>query len=95
MIRYLKEKHSPGWTCRMPISNLCLCPGKDLGNADALSRLSCSVVPKSAPKPAEVILVMKRMDLSPITSKEIAKETHSDHILSSVYHFVMTGWPEH
>ena len=37
---------------------------------------------------------MKRMDLSPITSKEIAKETHLDHILSRVYHFMMTGWPE-
>ena len=69
-------------------------PGKDLGNADALSRLPRSVVPKLAPEPAEVILVMKRMDLSPITSKEIAKETHSDHILSRVYHFVLTGWPE-
>ena len=50
-------------------------PRKRSRKCRPLSRLPRSVVPKSASEPVEVMLEMKRMDLSPITSKEIVKET--------------------
>ena len=77
--------------------NLQYKPGKDLGNADALSRLPSQVQPsdQDLPKPQEVVLSMDYVDNmnTPLTCKQIALETSHDPLLSCVRNKVLLGWP--
>ena len=69
-------------------------PGKELLNADGLSRLPHSVSVKEAPDPPEVVLVLKQINCTPVTSQQIATATRTDPLLSRVYDYVLVGWPE-
>ena len=68
-------------------------PGKESLNADGLSRLPHSVSMKEAPDPTEVVLVLKQINCTPVTSQQIATATRTDPLLSRVYD-VLEGWPE-
>ena len=70
---------------------LCMCidhPGKAHCNADALSRLPLPDCPESTPVPAEVVLMLGKIDSTPITVSQIRTCTCSDSLLSKVYHYV-------
>ena len=71
-------------------------PGKELLNADGLSRLPHSVSVKEAPDPPKVVLVLKQINCTPVTytSQQIATATRTDPLLSRGYDYVLEGWPE-
>uniref|UniRef100_A0A5S6Q2K1 Reverse transcriptase domain-containing protein n=1 Tax=Trichuris muris TaxID=70415 RepID=A0A5S6Q2K1_TRIMR len=58
-------------------------PGKQIGNADALSRLPQPGNLTEVPPPLEVLLLESMTD-PPITAKQIAEETTKDPVLSQV-----------
>ena len=61
-------------------------PGKAHCNDDALSRLPLPDCPESTPVPAEVVLMLKKIDS--IHQLQIRTCTCSDSLLSKVYHYV-------
>ena len=69
-------------------------PGKDHGNADALSRLPVPGKCQEPPQPAELVLMMQTLDDSPVTVHHIRTEMQSDPFLSEVVEFVKHGWPQ-
>ena len=62
-------------------------------NADALSRLPLPIAPEEEDPPPEVILLMKHLAESPVTSRDIRVGTQQDPVLSSVLRNVRQGWP--
>ena len=68
-------------------------PGKQLANADALSRRPLSQQPQSVPVPGDINLVLQHLNTTPVTATEIKTWTDKDPLLSKVRQFVMTGWP--
>ena len=62
-------------------------------NANALSRLPLSIAPEEEDPPPEVILLMKHLAESPVTSRDIRVGTQQDPVLSSVLRNVRQGWP--
>ncbi len=69
-------------------------PGKELGHADALSRLPLPQVPTSVPVPGDLRLVTEHLDaLSLVSSREIKSWTDKDPDLSRVRRFLLQGWP--
>ena len=68
-------------------------PGKQLANADALSRLPLSKHPQTVPVPGDINLVLQHLNTTPVTATEIKAWTDKDPVLSKVQKFVMTGWP--
>ena len=69
-------------------------PGKNIGNADGLSRLPLPTTPKHVPKPAETILLMERLDNSLVSVAQVKSYTERDIVLSKVKKYVLQGWPE-
>ena len=67
--------------------------GSDNNNADGLSRLPLPHIPADVPQPAETVLLMERLDSSPVSAADIRQQTTQDPILSKVRNFVKTGWP--
>ena len=61
-------------------------------NADALSRLPLPIAPEEEDPPPEVILLMKHLAESPVTSRDICRGTQQDPVLSSVLRNVRQGW---
>ena len=73
-------------------------PGKDISNADALSRLPCSVPEFQVPEPPETILslsLLRNSSKNPISSNKVANYTRTDPVLSKVSSFVLglQSWP--
>ena len=69
------------------------CPGKNVQDADALSRLP---LPQKVrvPIPGDLHLLREHLDTaSPVTAKEIAQWTERDPVLARVRRFVKRGWP--
>lgn len=64
------------------------------GNADALSRLPLPQAPEWVPEPPEVVLMMEHLEESPVSARDIRRETRLDPLLSRVLQFVLSGWPE-
>jgi len=62
-------------------------------NADAMSRLPLSEKPASTPVPAEVVLLIEKLDEAPITSVQIANWTKKDPILAQVLQYILLEWP--
>ena len=61
--------------------------------ADALSRLPVPILPEEEDPPPEIILLMRYLAESPVTSRDICMETQQDPVLSSVLRNVRHGWP--
>ena len=70
------------------------CPGKAHCNADALSRLPLPDCPDSTPVPDEVVLMLEKIDSTPITVSQIHTWTRRGPLFSKVYCFVQFGWPK-
>ena len=68
-------------------------PGKDISNADGLSRLPLSDVPEQVPQAAETILLLDCLQGSPISFNHISRWTARDPIMSKVLQYVLQGWP--
>lgn len=66
-------------------------PGKDHGNADALSRLPLPEVPK-AEGPVERVLMLENSDITLVTAEQIRSWTNRDPVLSRVREMVQKGW---
>ena len=62
-------------------------------NADALSRLPLPIAPEEEDPSPEVILLMKHLVESPVTSQDIRISTQQDPVLFSVLRNVRLGWP--
>ena len=68
-------------------------PGKENGNADALSRLPLKIEPKSTPIPQEVVNLVDHLNQSPVDALKIKQWTLRDPVLSRVLKFTLQGWP--
>ena len=64
------------------------------GNADAMSRLPLPEPACEPPIPAETVLLMEHMNMSPVTAVHIRRWTSCDPVLSRVLKMVQEGWPE-
>ena len=72
----------------------CYRPGKDIGDADCLSRLPLPDHPPDVPIPSEILLAVDKLSQSPVSAKDIQTWTSKDSVLSSVQRFIMNGWPD-
>jgi hypothetical protein len=69
-------------------------PGKEISNADGLSRLPMSNMPEKASVPGEIILAMDIVNSSPVSCDKVRCWTDKDPVLSKVKELVRTGkWP--
>ena len=70
--------------------------GKTLCNADALSRLPCTLTTStdSTAAPAELIHLIEHLDSTCISAANIQDGTTKDPLLSQVRRFIQLGWPE-
>lgn len=69
--------------------------GKDLGNADAFSRLPRPVTTTQDHMPEDLALLLNHLSSTSIGPAHIKEWTSKDPILSCVRRFVLTGWPDH
>ncbi|XP_046570716.1 uncharacterized protein LOC124278930 [Haliotis rubra] len=67
-------------------------PGKDLGHADAMSRLPLHNAPSSVPTPPETLNLTEFFDSTPVTATDIAAWTNHNPLLSQVRRFTNSGW---
>jgi len=68
-------------------------PGKDLSNADGLSRLPLPEVPTDTPLPGDTVLLLECIQTSPIRIAQLRRWTSRDPLLAKVLRYVMQGWP--
>ena len=66
-------------------------PGPSIPEAEALSRLPPGPAPINMPVPGDTIHIMQHMDMSPVASADVRKETARDPVLSQVYLWVQSG----
>ena len=69
-------------------------PGKELANADGLSRLPLSDVCQEDAAPIELINLIDHLNSTTISMSEIIKWTNRDKNLSRVRHLIRHGWPD-
>ncbi|XP_039192310.1 uncharacterized protein K02A2.6-like, partial [Crotalus tigris] len=69
-------------------------PGKEMGHDDGLSRLPLPVI-EADPAPAINLLSIQALPESPLNARDVAAESGTDHTLSRVLSWVLSGWPEH
>ena len=68
--------------------------GKNIGHADALSRLPQPVSHFDVPPPANLLLLTQHLSSTSISANHIKQWTSRDPVLSCVRRFIQTGWPE-
>ena len=68
-------------------------PGKELANADALSRLPHPSTTSLAKLLGELIQLINFISCTPVTAHNIKTWTDKDPILSKVQRYVLSGWP--
>ena len=68
-------------------------PGKDHGNADALSRLPLPEVQK-AEGPEERVLMLENSDITLVSADQVRSWTNRDAVLARVREMVQKGWPQ-
>ena len=69
-------------------------PGEQHANADLLSRLPLPDTISEVPLPGETVLLMEKLQTSPITAQQIKIWTDRDPLLGRVRNFVLKGWKE-
>ena len=69
-------------------------PGTAQCNADSLSRLPLATVDEKLPQPAEVVLLLDRVNASLVTTSHIKAWTDKDTVLAKVRKYVLQGWPQ-
>ena len=67
--------------------------GKNIGNADGLSRLPLNETVKNSPIP-EIVCLMEDLSHSVVSANLIKSWTAKDPVMSRVYHYVQNGWPD-
>ena len=67
--------------------------GKNMANADALSRLPLPMPHLEVPRPPEVVHLVNYLDSTPLSSSRIRVWTDNDPVLSVVRRRVQEGWP--
>ena len=67
--------------------------GKNMANADALSRLPLKTLPVEVPRPPELVHLMEHLDSTPLTCTQIRIWTDHDPTLSRVRKWLQEGWP--
>ena len=70
-------------------------PGLSIPQADALSHLPVANAPTLVPVPADTIMTMQYMDMSPVTASDIRRETARDPVLSQVFLRTRDGFQQH
>ena len=68
-------------------------PGKENGNADALSRLPLKTEWSSTLVPQEVVNLVEHLNQSPLDAVKIKQWTLRDPTLAQVLKFTLQGWP--
>ena len=68
-------------------------PGKNLGNADALSRLPQPVTTESDCPPGDLVHLVNHLSSTTITAAHIRRWTDTDPVLSKVHNYLQQGWP--
>ena len=68
-------------------------PGKDLGNADALSRLPRLQITDADGQPAELIHMLQQLSSTTINAASIRRWTDTHPVLSKIRQFILQGWP--
>ena len=66
--------------------------GKDISNADMLSRLPLPEFPATVPLPEETIFLMDTLESTPINATRIKNWTNNDAVLAKVRDMVREGW---
>ena len=67
-------------------------PGRDIANADGLSRLPLPTCPESTPLPADVVQMMDAVG-SLVSVPLIQTATRRDPVISAAYIYTRDGWP--
>ena len=67
-------------------------PGKDISNADMLSRLPLPEFPTTVPLPGETIFLMDNLESTPVNATRIKNWTNNDAVLMRVRDMVQDGW---
>ena len=67
-------------------------PGKDISNADMLSRLPLPEFPATVPLPGETIFLMDTLESTPVNATRIKNWTNNDAVLAKVRDMVREGW---
>ena len=68
-------------------------PGKEIANADVMSRLPLKVREEEIPEPAEIVFNIKKLD-EMIARKELVSATGEDNTLMIVKKYIQDGWPD-
>ena len=66
-------------------------PGAEQGNTDGLSRLPLPTTPKQVPQPADMVLLMERLNASLVPAAHVRSWTDRDPTLAKVRKFVQQG----
>lgn len=69
-------------------------PGKDLANADVLSRLPLAKAPQAVPVPAETVLLFERLETSLVVAAKIRVWIGQDPVVAKVRRYILHGWPQ-
>ena len=69
-------------------------PGRNMGNADSLSRLPVPTKMKDPPQPYDTILLMERLNSSLVTAAHIRACIDKDPCLSKLRKMMHQGWME-
>ena len=67
-------------------------PGKDISNADVLSRLPLPEFPATVPLPGETIFLIDTLESTPVNAARIKNWTNNDAVLTKVRDLVQQGW---
>ena len=67
--------------------------GKNMANADALSRLPLKTPDTQVPKPPELVHLVEHLNTTPLSWKQIRIWTDHDPTLTRVKKLVQDGWP--
>ena len=83
------------WTLTLSAYNFTIRhkPGRSLGNADALSRLSQPVTTDKDCLPGDYVHRLSHLSATTTNSSTIRRWTDTDPVLSQVCNFILQGWP--